>query len=408
MSEPVEGDGEINAVRISERAGSFQESVIREMTRLHQIYGGVNLAQGFPDFDPPAEILDAACRALRDGFNQYAITWGTPRLREAVARHATEFNAIPTDPAANVTVCCGATEAMIATLIAVCNPGDEVIVFTPFYENYGPDAILSGATPVYVELHEPRGGADWRFDLDELRAAFTRRTRAIIVNTPHNPTGHVFDRSELEVIAELCMRHDCLAITDEIYEHILYDGRPHVSLASLDGMLDRTVTISGASKTFSVTGWRLGWAVAPADISIGIRRVHDFLTVGAPHPLQEAAVAALALPDSYYISLAEKYAERRERVRRMVEATGMRPFVPQGAYYLMADISDFGYPNDVEFSMHLIREIGVAVVPGSSFYPKDSTQGSNKIRFAFPKRMETLDAAADRLARLARPGSDRD
>lgn len=394
-------------MQISDRAASFQESVIREMTRLHLIYGGVNLAQGFPDFEPPAEIVEAACRALREGFNQYAITWGTPRLRTAIARHATEFNGIPTDPHENVTVCCGATETMIATLMAVCNPGDEVIVFTPFYENYGPDAVLSGAKPVYVPLHPPAhddGESDgWAFDPEQLAAAFTPRTRAIIVNTPHNPTGHVFTRAELETIAELCQRHDCLAITDEIYEHILYDGRQHLSIASLEGMLPRTITISGASKTFSVTGWRLGWAVAPRELSTGIRRVHDFLTVGAPHPLQEAAVAALELPDTYYRDLAAKYAERRDRVVRMVRSTGMRPYSPGGAYYVLADISRFGYPDDVAFTMHLIKEIGVAVVPGSSFYPKGWTEGQQWIRFAFPKRTETLDEAERRLQTLQAP-----
>lgn len=387
-------------MQISERAASFQESVIREMTRLHAIYGGVNLAQGFPDFDPPQEIIEAACRALRDGYNQYAITWGTPRLREAVARHATEFNGIPTDPVENVTVACGATETMIATLIAVCNPGDEVIIFTPFYENYGPDAILSGAKPVYVRLYSPQNGGGWSFDPDELAAAFNPRTRAIIVNTPHNPTGKVFTRAELELIAGLCQKHDCLAITDEIYEHILYGGRPHVSIASLDGMRERTITISGASKTFSVTGWRLGWAVAPKELSTGIRRVHDFLTVGAPHPLQEAAVAALGLPESYYRELVAKYTARRNRITEMVMRVGLQPFVPEGAYYTLTDISRFGYDDDVAFTMHLIKEIGVAVVPGSSFYPKDWPDGKRLIRFAFPKREETLDEAEKLLAKL--------
>lgn len=406
-------------MQISHRAASFQESVIREMTRLHAIHGGVNLAQGFPDFDSPPEIIEAACRALRDGHNQYAITWGTPRLRAAVARHATEFNRIPTDPQENVTVCCGATEAMIATLMAVCNPGDEVVVFTPYYENYGPDAILSGAVPVYVRLHEPVGSGQravgsgqsqevptpntpsgWHFDPEQLAAAFGPRTRAVIVNTPHNPTGHVFTRGELQTITELCIRHDCLAITDEIYEHILYDGREHVSMASLDGMRERTVTISGASKTFSVTGWRLGWAIAPREISTGIRRVHDFLTVGAPHPLQEAAVAALELPETYYRDLVRRYTERRDRVTGMIEAAGMRPFVPEGAYYTLADISAFGYPDDVSFTMHLIRDVGVAVVPGSSFYPSGWSDGRQRIRFAFPKRHETLDEAERRLAKL--------
>lgn len=397
-------------MRISDRAASFPESVIREMTRQHVRYGGVNLAQGFPDFEPPAEIIDAACRALREGHNQYAITWGTPRLREAVARHATEFNRIPTDPAANVTVCCGATETMIATLMAVCNPGDEVIVFAPYYENYGPDAVLSGAVPKYVPLHPPKGpaapgeAAVWQFDPEELAAAFTPRTRAIIVNTPHNPTGKVFTRAELEQIAELCQRHDCLALTDEIYEHILYDDREHVSIASLEGMLERTVTISGASKTFSVTGWRLGWAIAPADLTTGIRRVHDFLTVGAPHPLQEAAVAALSLPDSYYRELVEKYTERRNQIAQMAASAGLQPFSPEGAYYTLADFRAISAANDVDFTYWLLREHGVAVVPGSSFYPSIGEgweDGKRLIRFAFPKRQETLNDASNRLARVA-------
>ncbi|MGV3723927.1 MAG: pyridoxal phosphate-dependent aminotransferase [Actinomycetota bacterium] len=389
-------------MQISHRAASFQESVIREMTRLHAIYGGVNLAQGYPDFDPPVEILDAACRALREGHNQYAITWGTPHLREAIARHATEFNRIPTDPIANVTVCCGATETMIATLMAVCNPGDEVIVFTPYYENYGPDAILSGASPVYVRLH--RSDAGWGFDPAELEAAFTERTRAIIVNTPHNPTGHVFTRSEQEAIAALCLRHDCLAITDEIYEHILYEGREHLSLASLDGMRERTITISGASKTFSATGWRIGWAVAPPQLTAGIRRGHDFLAVGAPHPLQEAAAAALELPDSYYQELTAKYTDRRDRVTDMLTTAGLRPMVPEGAYYTLADYTAFlpegQAPDDVAFTMRMIKEIGVAVVPGSSFYPADWPDGKRLIRFAFPKKDATLEEAARRLESL--------
>ena len=433
---------------ISHRAASFQESVIREMTRLHHQYGGVNLAQGFPDFDPPAEIIDAACRAMREGYNQYAVTWGTPRLREAISRHATEFNHIPTDPVENVTVCCGATETMIATLMAVCNPGDEVIIFTPFYENYGPDTVLSGAQPVYVPLRPAEGSGDrvqgrppqppeargerlgaepaskalgheagnsprisggrggspepaWSFDPEELAAAFSPRTRAIIVNTPHNPTGHVFTRAELESIAALCVKHDCLAITDEIYEHILYDGREHVSLASMDGMRERTVTISGASKTFAVTGWRLGWAIAPKEITVGIRRVHDFLTVGAPHPLQEAAAVALQLPPAYYDGMVDAYTRRRDRALQMIREAGLQPYPPEGAYYTLARFDDFPYEDDVAFAMHLVREVGIAVVPGSSFYPAGAAEGKRLIRFAFPKREATLEEAARRLQTLA-------
>jgi aminotransferase len=383
-------------MHISERAARFPESVIREMTRQHAIYGGVNLAQGYPDFDPPPEIIEAAAKALRDGYNQYSITWGAPPLREAIARTATEFNRIPTDPRANVTVTCGATEAMIATLMAILNPGDEVIVLTPFYENYGPDTILSGAVPRYVPLHEP----DWRLDPEELAAAFTPRTRALILNTPHNPTGKVFTRAELELIAEECRRHDVLAVTDEIYERILYDGREHVGLASVPGMLERTITISGLSKTFSVTGWRLGYAIAPEEISAGIRRVHDFLTVGAPHPLQMAAVAALELPDRYYEELRRAYTLRRDRMADIVRAAGLPLFLPEGAYYMLADIAALQFADDVECASWLVREVGVAVVPGSSFYPPESSAGSQRIRFAFPKRQETLDEAAQRLRGL--------
>jgi aminotransferase len=381
---------------ISKRAASFPESVIREMTRQHAVYGGVNLAQGYPDFDPPPEIVEAAAKAMRDGYNQYAITWGAPQLREAIARTAIEFNRIPTDPHENVTVTCGATEAMIATLMAIVNPGDEVVVLAPFYENYGPDTVLSGAVPRYVSLREP----GWRLDPDELAAAFTDRTRAIILNTPHNPTGKVFTHAELHQVAALCQRHDVLAVTDEIYERILYDGRAHVSLASLPGMRERTITISGLSKTFSVTGWRLGYAIAPAELSVGIRRVHDFLTVGAPHPLQMAAVAALELPAGYYEELRRAYAHRRERMAAIARTAGLPIFLPEGAYYMLADISGLGFADDVECAQWLVREVGVAVVPGSSFYPAGAEAGRQRIRFAFPKRDATLEEAAQRLAGL--------
>lgn len=389
-------------MRISRRAAGFQESVIREMTRLHRIHGGVNLAQGFPDFDPPAEIIEAACRALREGHNQYAITWGAPRLRQAIARHAVEFNRIPCDPDRSVTVCCGATETMIAALMATLNPGDRVAIFSPYYENYGPDAVLSGADPIYIPLHPPSTpGESWRFDPDELARALQPPTRAVIVNTPHNPTGKVFTRKELEAIAEHALRSDLLVLTDEIYEHILYDGREHVSMASLDGMADRTITISGASKTFSVTGWRIGWAVAPADISTGIRRVHDFLTVGAPHPLQEAAAAALELPAEYFERLASAYAGRRDLLLPLLRGAGLQPFEPEGAYYSLAGFEGLPYTCDMELTMHLVKKVGVAVVPGSSFYPPDDARGSRLIRFAFPKQPATLEEAGRRLASLA-------
>lgn len=390
-------------MRISDRAASFPESVIREMTRQHVIHGGVNLAQGYPDFDPPVEIIEAAARALREGYNQYSVTWGAPQLRQAIARRAGEFNQIPTDPDGNVTVTCGATEAMIATLMAILNPGDEVVVLAPFYENYGPDTVLSGAVPRYVFLREP----DWHLDPEELAAAFTPGTRAIIVNTPHNPTGKVFTRAELEQIAGLCCRHDVLAVTDEIYERILYDGRRHISLASLPEMRERTVTISGMSKTFSATGWRLGYAIAPEEISVGIRRVHDFLTVGAPHPLQMAAVAALELPAAYYQELVRAYTRRRDRMAQIVRAAGLPYFLPDGAYYMLADISALGFEDDTACARWLVQEVGVAVVPGSSFYPAASAAGRQRIRFAFPKRDQTLDEAAERLRDLAQKASAR-
>jgi aspartate/methionine/tyrosine aminotransferase len=387
---------------ISRRAASFTESVIREMTRLAERHGAVNLAQGFPDFDPPEAVLDAACRAVREGYNQYAITWGAPALRQAIARHFTFLSGIATDPETQITVTCGATEAMIAALMAVCDPGDEVIVLCPFYENYTPDCVLSGAVPRHVLLRETGAGvaserATWGIDPAELTAAFTPRTRAIIVNSPHNPTGHVFTRDELTRIADLCIRHDVLAITDEIYERILYDEREHVPIASLPGMAGRTITISGASKTFSVTGWRLGWTIAPPEITLGIRRVHDFLTVGAPHPLQMAAAAALALPTSYYEELVAAYTRRRERMVQIALAAGLQPLVPEGAYYLMADITPFGYPDDLTFTQMLVEQVGVAVVPASSFYPEGYAEGRERIRFAFPKRDATLDEAERRL-----------
>jgi aminotransferase len=388
---------------LAQRVQLFSESVIREMTRHANRHQAINLAQGMPDFDPPAEVLDAAARALREGYNQYAITWGAPALRQEIAGKASEFNRIPgVDPDRHVTVTCGSTEAMMATMLATVNPGDEVIVFQPWYENYGPDTKLAQATPVYVNLRPP----EWTLDEDELRRAFSPRTRAIIVNTPHNPTGRVFSRKELELIASLCEQHNVLAITDEIYEHILYDGREHVSIASLPGMAERTVTISGLSKTFSVTGWRLGYAIAPESITAGIRRVHDFLTVGAPHPLQMAAVAAMRLPASYYSDLATKYAERREVLSVALRRAGFEFGEVQGAYYVMTDCSPFGWDDDVAFVRELlIPRIGVAAVPGSSFYTPDQhgmNPGRGKVRFMFAKRAETLNAAGERLLRLAR------
>ncbi len=385
---------------LSDKAALFTESVIREMTRQALLHGAVNLSQGFPDFAAPAEIKRAAQEAIGADFNQYAITWGTKNLRQAIARQTQLWQGIDVDPERQITVCCGSTEAMISTLMAVCNTGDEVIIFEPYYENYGPDSVLSGAKPVFVRLHPPHSNdGEWTFDEAELRAAFHSRTKAIIVNTPNNPTGKVFTRSELELIRDLCVEHNVLAVTDEIYEHILYDDARHVSLARLDGMKDRTVTINGLSKTYSVTGWRVGWTIGPPDITSAIRKVHDFLTVGAPAPLQEAGAAALGLPPSYYESLAANYRARRDRLMPALTDVGFRCFRPRGAYYIMTDISAFGYANDLEFTRFLVKEIGVAAVPGSSFY-RDPQDGAQQVRFAFCKKDETLDEGARRLCKL--------
>ena len=380
---------------ISRKAASFTESVIREMTRLAMQHDAVNLAQGFPDFAAPAEMKDAAKAAIDADINQYAITWGARDFREAIAAKTTR--AYPTwrvDPDAEVTVVCGATEGMIAAMMAVLDPGDEIVVFEPFYENYGPDAILSGAVPRYVTLHEP----DWSIDEAELRAAFGPRTRGLVLTSPHNPTGKVFSREELGLIAELCIEHDVVAFTDDIYEHIVFAGE-HVPLATLPGMAERTVAINSLSKTYSVTGWRVGWIIAPPPLTSGIRKVHDFLTVGAAAPLQAAGAVALSLPDAYYRDLADGYRARREALLTALEATTLRPFEPDGAYYLMAEIGALTDEDDVTFARRLVADPGVAVVPGSSFYSRPEL-GRTKIRFAFPKRPQTLAEAARRLALL--------
>jgi aminotransferase len=385
---------------LSGRVEHFTESVIREMTRQAMLHGAVNLSQGFPDFPAPAEIKRAAQEAIAADVNQYAITWGAKNLRNATARQMQHWQVIAVDHGREITVCCGSTETMISTLLAVCNAGDEVIIFEPFYENYGPDAILSGAKPKFVKLRPPTTpSGEWSFDERELRAAFHNHTKAIIVNTPNNPTGKVFSRSELELIRDLCVEFNVLAITDEIYEHILYNGTQHISMAALEGMRDRTITINGLSKTFSVTGWRVGWAVAPPAITDAIRKVHDFLTVGAPAPLQEAGAAALGLPATYYKGLADGYRKRRDRLIPVLTEAGFRCFLPRGAYYVMTDISQFGFADDVEFVKYLVKEIGVAAVPGSSFY-NDAKDGAQQVRFAFCKRDETLDAAGERLRKL--------
>jgi len=383
---------------LSLKAQSFTESVIREMTRLNLALNGpdkaINFAQGFPDFPTDPRIVEAAAKAMRDGFNQYATTWGAPQLRNAIARNQSAAWAREVDAEREVTVSCGATEAMIAAMLAAVDPGDEVVIFEPFYENYGPDCILSGAVPRYVTLRAP----DWAFDPEALRRAFTSRTRAIVVNTPHNPTGKVFSRQELELIAELCVEHDAIAITDEIYEHLVYRGE-HTSIATLPGMGDRTITISGASKTFSVTGWRVGWLIAPAALTSGIRKVHDFLTVGAAHPLQIAVAAALDLPTDFYIELLGDYRERRDAIVTGLQECGFDASAPDGAYYVMAGIGGFGFDDDTAMARHLIEKVAVATVPGSSFY-HDPRKGRSHVRFSFPKRIETIERGVQALRSL--------
>jgi len=388
-------------MRISERVQGFTESVIREMTRVVALHGGVNLAQGMPDFPPPREVVEAAHRALDGEFHQYAITWGAPRLRRAIADKYRKLYGMDVDPDRHVTVCCGSTETMLSTLLAVLNPGDQVIIFEPFYENYGPGCIIAGAEPVWVPLTAP----EFTFDPDRLRRAVSPRTRAIVFNTPNNPSGKVFSRPELETIADVCLAHDLIAITDEIYEHIVFDGLGHTPIATLPGMADRTVTISGISKSYSVTGWRVGYAVAPPDISVGIRRAHDFVTVGAPHPLQEAAVTALTLPDSYYVWLREMYQAKRDLLLGSLKDAGFVTFTPHGAYYILTEVGHFleryGIADDAAFAMWLVKEVGVATVPGSSFYAH-AELGRTKIRFCFPKTDDVLREAGERLQKLSR------
>ena len=386
---------------LSDKVSHFTESVIREMTRQAMLYGAVNLAQGFPDFSAPEAIKQAAQEAVAADINQYAITWGAKNLRNAIARQMAIWQGITIDPEKEMTVCCGSTEAMISTLLAVSNAGDEVVIFEPFYENYGPDSVLSSARPKFVRLHPPvDDSGEWTFDEKELRRAFDKHTKAIILNTPNNPTGKVFTRAELELIRDLCVEFNVLAITDEIYEHILYYGTEHISMVSLDGMRDRTVTINGMSKTYSVTGWRVGWAVAPENITNAIRKVHDFLTVGAPAPLQEAGSVALSLPPGYYAKLAEGYRIRRDHLMPALASAGFKCYRPRGAYYVMTEISGFGFKDDVSFAKYLVEEIGVACVPGSSFY-HDPREGAVQVRFAFSKKLETLDEAARRLSKLS-------
>ncbi len=391
--------------RVSQKAASFTESVIREMSREAVKYGAVNLGQGFPDWPAPADIKRKAEEAIAADHNQYAVTWGVKEFRDAIAKKTMWFLGMGIDPETEITVTCGSTEGMIAAMMATVDPGEEVVVFEPFYENYAPDAILSDATPRHVPLYRTDNG--FVFDREELKAAFNERTKAIIICNPNNPTGKVYTREELEFIADLCKEYQALCFTDEIYEHITYnieeDGDPfeHVSMATIEGMRDRTVVVNSLSKTYSVTGWRVGYCIAPPDISSAIRKVHDFLTVGAANPLQHAGAYALALPPSYYEELQKEYQRKRDFIVPVLRDAGFKCDTPEGAYYVMADISDFGFANDIEFTKHLIREIGVAVVPGSSFYHEPS-MGAQLVRFCFCKKDETLEAAAERLRRLGK------
>jgi L-glutamine---4-(methylsulfanyl)-2-oxobutanoate aminotransferase len=400
----------ISKERVSRKAASFTESVIREMSREAAKYGAVNLGQGFPDWPAPEDIKQKAKDAIDDDHNQYAITWGVKGFRDAIAAKTKWFLGMDIDPESEITVTCGSTEGMIAAAMATIDPGEEAVIFDPYYENYMPDTIISGARPRFVPLYRNDDG--FYFDRDELRAAFNEKTKAIIICNPNNPTGKVFTRDEMEYIAALCREFDTLCFTDEIYEHILYDlgsgisdvgfespsGR-HICMATLDGMRERTVVVNSLSKTYSVTGWRVGYCIAPPEITQAIRKVHDFLTVGAANPLQHAGAYALSLPPSYYEGLQREYQRKRDFIVPILRDAGFKCDSPDGAYYVMTDISDFGFQNDIEFTKHLIREIGVAVVPGSSFY-ENRSMGSQMVRFCFCKMDETLEAAAENLRKL--------
>lgn len=378
---------------LSHRVDHFVESVIRDMTRLSLKHGAINLAQGFPDFPAPEELKRAAALAIMEDYNQYSITWGAKDLREEISRKAREYNHIEADPETEITVTCGSTEAMMASMLALINEGDEVVVFEPFYENYGPDSAVSGAVPRFVPLND-----DNSIDEEALVSAFNKKTRALILNTPNNPCGKVFTANELKLITELCVDHDVIAVTDEIYEYILYDNKKHISIGSLDEMKDRTITISGFSKTYSVTGWRIGYALAGKNLTSAIRKVHDFLTVGAPAPLQHACVTALGFPDSYYKELVRMYDGKRKLLYRALIKAGFKCRMPEGAYYILADIPEDTGMDDMAFAKYMVSKVGVAAVPGSSFYKSDA--GKHKLRFTFSKKDETLMEAALRLEKL--------
>lgn len=392
--------GQTGMKKLSQITERFSESVIREMTRICDAVGGYNLSQGFPDFESPKAIQEAAIKAIKAGYNQYPVTFGEPELREAIGRKALQYNRIQCDPVTDITVTCGATEAMIATLKALINPGDEIIIFEPFYENYGPDSILSGATPRYVTLYAP----DWHYSSVELEAAFNEKTKAVIINTPNNPTGKVFSREELNEIAKLCVKWDTYAVADEIYEHIIYDAAEHISMASLPGMAERTITINSISKTYSVTGWRVGWAIAPKNITERIRKVHDFFTVGAPTPFQHAAAEAMYFSDDYYVGLKAHYTEARDFMVNALQQAGFRCEKPRGAYYILVDaampMQKLAVSDDTSFSRKLIEATGVATVPGSSFY-SDKRKGNQQVRFCFCKKWETLYAVEEALKNLS-------
>jgi len=377
------------------RTVSFQESVIRKMTRVCQQYGGINLAQGFPEKEPPAEVIQEAVQAIQNGNNQYSITWGQKALREAVAQKVQKFNGINADPEREVTITCGSSEGLIASLLGLVNPGEKVVIFEPFYENYLPGLALCGATPLFVHLRPPA----WAIDMEELERAFAQNPRAIILNSPGNPSGKVFSQNELAVIAHYCQEREVLVITDEIYEHIIYDGLEHIPMANLPGMWERTVTVSGCSKTYSATGWRVGYVVAHHNIMDAIRKVHDYLVVAAPTPFQIAAVLALNLPDSYYDELKKYYQERRDFLLKLFAELSIPVLRPAGAYYMMIQIDHLGYLSDEDFAMALVEKAGIATVPGSSFYhlPED---GRDKVRLCFAKKWSTLYEVQERLTKF--------
>ena len=386
----------MDKVRPSLKADKFEESVIREMTRLANRYNAINLAQGFPDFPAPQFLKEYAKEFIERDYNQYAITWGTKSIREAISKKYKRFYDLDYDPESEITVCCGSTECMIASMLGVVNSGEEVVVIEPFYENYGPDAIICGAKPVFLNLKGP----DFKLTEDDLKKVFNKNTKAIILNSPHNPTGKVFSYEELSLIADFSKKYDVIVITDEIYEHIIYENLKHIPIATLPGMRERTITISGVSKTFSVTGWRIGYILAPEKLTKGIRKIHDFLTVGAPAPLQEACARAIDSSESYYDELKNFYEYRRDLLYNALIDIGFKAIKPEGAYYILCEFDNFGFYDDVKFTEYLIKEIGVAVVPGSSFFSKDNSDGKKYIRFCFCKKEETLKKAIDRLNKI--------